>query len=51
MSWPYHAITCDERHGCDPSCDAARLLNLPRDPDLAEPVYGQATLPLEEFSS
>lgn len=51
MSWPYHCVTCTDQL-CDPTCHAARLLNLPRDPDLAEPIWGQADLLklLEEVS-
>ncbi len=44
MSWPYHCITCDEKRGCDPSCNARRFLGLPRDPDLSEHVPGQVDL-------
>lgn len=49
MPEPFHAITCTETL-CDPTCVAARVLNLPRDPDLAEPIWGQADLlsPLED---
>lgn len=50
MSAPFHAVTCT-RDLCDPTCDAARVLNLPRNPDLDEPIWGQGVLPLEVAAS